>query len=72
MITPDEDVDGEMLCICRISIPTGYEVINRSRCDWEYVGTEHFENQSIEFNDYVLFDAGVLEWIESGKWKAFV
>lgn len=72
MITADEDVDGEMLCICRISIPSGYEVMNRSRCNWKLVGTSSFREQSVEFEDEVLIDGGILKWMESGEWKALI
>ncbi|MDO6423835.1 hypothetical protein [Saccharophagus degradans] len=72
MITPDENVDGEMLCICRISIPSGYEVMNRSRCNWKLVGTSSFREQSVEFEDEVLIDGGILTWMKSGEWKALI
>lgn len=72
MITQDEDVDGEMLCICRVSIPPGYDVMNRSRWDWGFLGTNTFMEQSVEFEDEVLIDGGILKWMESGDWKALI
>lgn len=72
MITQDEDVEGEMLCIVRISIPSGYEVMNRSRCNWGFLESNTFMEQSVEFEDDVLFDGGMLKWMESGEWKALI
>lgn len=69
MITADEDVDGEMLSIYRIQSPSGYGVINRSRCHWRYNPEKAFEDQRVRFTDYVLFDGGMLDWMRSGSWK---
>lgn len=72
MITQDENVDGEMLCITRTVSPPGYEVMNRTRCHWNRVGTDLFRNQSIEFEEEMLYEGGLLAWMESGEWKKHI
>lgn len=69
MITADENVDGEMLSIYRIQSPSGYGVINRSRCHWRYNPETTFEDQRVRFTDYVLFNAGMLDWMKAGSWR---
>ncbi|WP_252738625.1 hypothetical protein [Saccharophagus degradans] len=46
--------------------------MNRSRWDWGFLGTNTFMEQSVEFEDEVLIDGGILKWMESGEWKALI
>lgn len=72
MITQDENVDGEMLCITRTVCPPGYELKNRTRWDWDDLGTNIFNSQSISLDEEILFEGGLLEWMESGEWKKHI
>ena len=68
MVSSDQDVEGEMLCIFRLmdagNHQQGYSVMNRSRSE-RNVGTEnYFVAQEISFQENFLYEGGLLQLIE--------
>lgn len=68
MVSRDEDVEGEMLCVGRLmdagNHQQGYSAENKSRCR-RGVGVEgHFDPQQIDFAENFLYEGGLLKLIE--------
>ena len=68
MSSPDQDVEGEMLCIQRLmdagNHQQGYRVLNRSRCRRGVTLEGHFDAQKIDFAENFLYEGGLLKLIE--------
>lgn len=76
MTTPDQNVDGEMLCIQRALGAGGglggYAALNRSRCRKGYDPKTEFDPHEVSWPSSFLYDDGLLDLIKQlgEKYKA--